>query len=170
LASIENVSPLDRAASNSAHTLTIKATIGFSPCQLFIVWVEECHADLVTMAVIRVTDLVPSKRSFKSKLPLTRFLKDMLGDLSIGCGSLPRVPGKRNAMIRKYLTSHEHPLQSADLDICQRAFDALLIELDIAKDTEEAERVAAVIIELYQQGVHDEHQLLVLAGGARGKI
>lgn len=72
-------------------------------------------------------------------------------------------------MIRRYLSNHGHPLESADLDICQRAFNALLIELDIAKDTEEAERVAAVIIELYQQGVHDEHQLAVLAGGARGK-
>ncbi|NTI78234.1 hypothetical protein [Rhizobium rhizogenes] len=72
-------------------------------------------------------------------------------------------------MIRKYLSNHEHPLVSADLDICQGAFDALLIELDIAKDTEEAERAAAIIIELYQQGVHDEHQLVVLAGGARGK-
>ena len=70
-------------------------------------------------------------------------------------------------MIRRYLSKHDHPLDS--LDLCQRAFDALLIELKLRKDSEEAERVAAMIIELYRQGIHDERQLAILVGGTGGK-
>ncbi|NTF84427.1 hypothetical protein [Rhizobium rhizogenes] len=73
-------------------------------------------------------------------------------------------------MIRRYLSKHDHPLDSLDLDLCQRAFDALLVELKLAKDSEEAERVAAMIIELYRQGIHDERQLAILVGGAGGII
>ncbi|HEX8044810.1 hypothetical protein [Rhizobium sp.] len=72
-------------------------------------------------------------------------------------------------MIRRYLSKHDHPLDSLDLDLCQRAFDALLVELKLARDSEEAERVAAMIIELYRQGIHDERQLAILVGGTDGK-
>jgi hypothetical protein len=72
-------------------------------------------------------------------------------------------------MIRRYLSKHDYPLDSLDLNLCQRAFDALLVELKLTKDSEEAERMAALIIELYRQGIHDERQLAVLAGGAGGK-
>jgi hypothetical protein len=68
-------------------------------------------------------------------------------------------------MIRRYLSKHDYPLDSLDLNLCQRAFDALLVELKLAKESEEAERVAATIIELYRQGVHDERQLTIMVGG-----
>lgn len=67
-------------------------------------------------------------------------------------------------MIRRYLSKHDCPLDSLDLNLCQRAFDALLVELKLERDSEEAERMAALIIELYRQGIHDEHQLAIMAG------
>jgi hypothetical protein len=70
-------------------------------------------------------------------------------------------------MIRRYLSEHDQPLDSKDLDTCQRAFDAILAELNIATGTDEAERTAAILIELYRQGIHDEQQLVVLVGAAR---
>lgn len=72
-------------------------------------------------------------------------------------------------MIRRYLSKHDHPLDSLDLDLCQRAFDALLVELNIRRDSEEAEHAAAMIIELYRQGIHDERQLAILASESDGK-
>lgn len=68
-------------------------------------------------------------------------------------------------MIRRYLSKHDYPLDSLDLNLCQRAFDDLLVELKLEKDSEEAERVAAMVIELYRQGIHDERQLAILVGG-----
>ncbi|MDL2410128.1 hypothetical protein PY650_31840 [Rhizobium calliandrae] len=67
-------------------------------------------------------------------------------------------------MIKEYLSKHDMALDSTDLDICQRAFDAILIKRNIARDTEEAEQIAAMVIELYRQGVHDENQLVKLIG------
>jgi hypothetical protein len=72
-------------------------------------------------------------------------------------------------MIQRYLNKHDYPLDSLDLNLCQRTFDALLVELKLSKDSEEAERVAAMIIELYRQGIHDERQLAMLVGGTGGK-
>jgi len=73
-------------------------------------------------------------------------------------------------MIRRYLSKHDHPLDSLDLDLCQRAFDALLVELNIRRDSVEAEHAAAMIIELYRQGIHDERQLAILAGDTGAKM
>ncbi len=72
-------------------------------------------------------------------------------------------------MIRRYLSKHDYLLDSRDLDLCRRALDALLAELKLTRDNEEAERMAALIIELYRQGFHDERQLAVMAGGTDGK-
>lgn len=72
-------------------------------------------------------------------------------------------------MIRRYLSKHDRPLDSLDLDVCQHAFDALLVALNIRKDSAEAARAAAMIIELYQQGIHDERQLAILASETGGK-
>ncbi|NLS17672.1 hypothetical protein HGP16_14010 [Rhizobium sp. P40RR-XXII] len=69
-------------------------------------------------------------------------------------------------MIRKSLQNRAYPLAPAELNLCQRAFDAFLIERDARRDSEEAEAAAALIIELYQKGIRDEKQLLLLAKAA----
>jgi hypothetical protein len=76
----------------------------------------------------------------------------------------------RKAMIRSVLSRQDIYLDSNDLGICQQAFDAILVELDIANKSEEAERAAAIIIQLYRQGIHDERQLFMLASADCGRI
>jgi hypothetical protein len=66
-------------------------------------------------------------------------------------------------MISKYVSTHGVFLDSEDLAICQRVFDAILLKSSIARDTEDAEQIAATIITLYQQGLHDENRLVILA-------
>ena len=70
-------------------------------------------------------------------------------------------------MTGRFVSKHDEPLTSNDLDICQRALDEILARLKVGKDTEEAQRAAAIIIELYRQGVHKESQLIELATGGR---
>ena len=69
-------------------------------------------------------------------------------------------------MTRKSLQPRTYPLTPAELKLCQRAFDAFLLERDAKRDSEEAEAAAALIIELYQKGIRDEKQLLLLAKAA----
>ncbi|AYG57518.1 hypothetical protein [Rhizobium jaguaris] len=73
-------------------------------------------------------------------------------------------------MLRKYVSTHNQPLDSLDLDICQRAFDTSLFQLNIDKDSAEAEQLAAVIIRLFQQGIRNERQLAGLVSAARGRL
>ncbi|WFU11587.1 hypothetical protein QA646_24675 (plasmid) [Rhizobium sp. CB3090] len=67
-------------------------------------------------------------------------------------------------MISRYLSKRDLALDSVDLDTCQRAFDAILLKRNIARESEEGEQVAAMIIELFREGIHDEQQLVVLVG------
>ncbi|MBB5577909.1 MULTISPECIES: hypothetical protein [Rhizobium] len=67
-------------------------------------------------------------------------------------------------MISRYLSKRDLALDSIDLDTCQRAFDAIVLSRNIARETEEAEKVAAMIIELFREGIHDEQQLVELVG------
>ncbi|CDM62416.1 MULTISPECIES: hypothetical protein [Rhizobium] len=55
-----------------------------------------------------------------------------------------------------------------DLAACQCVFDELLKEIGVAKDSEEAGRIAAIVIDLYQQGVRDRLHLKVMVENARG--
>jgi hypothetical protein len=57
------------------------------------------------------------------------------------------------------------PLASEDLDVCRRVHEALCSGSKIDRSSKEADRLGALIIELYRQGVHDESQLRLLAGG-----
>ncbi|WFU11592.1 hypothetical protein QA646_24700 (plasmid) [Rhizobium sp. CB3090] len=59
-------------------------------------------------------------------------------------------------------------LDARDLAACQSVFDELLEEIEVAKDSEEAERIAAIIIEFYRQGVHDPSDLKIMVERARG--
>ncbi|TKT58000.1 hypothetical protein [Rhizobium sp. LC145] len=60
------------------------------------------------------------------------------------------------------------PFESRDLQICQRVFDSIRTKINIAKDCEEAERIAAITVELYRQGVRDPDHLETLVAAARG--
>ncbi len=73
-------------------------------------------------------------------------------------------------MIEPHLSRRDQPMNSEDLGICQRVLDAVKVEFDLDADDEETARNAAIIIELYRQGVHNIDQLRVLAFAARGKI
>ncbi|ARM88908.1 hypothetical protein RHEC894_CH02620 [Rhizobium sp. CIAT894] len=68
-------------------------------------------------------------------------------------------------MSDKLVNTRDEPLASEDLDVCRRVHEALCNGLDIDRSGAEANRLGALIIELYRQGVHDESQLRLLAGG-----
>jgi len=70
-------------------------------------------------------------------------------------------------MSDKLFSTRDEPLASADLDLCRRVHEALCRERGIDRSGEEADRIGALIIELYRQGVHEESQLRLLAGGRR---
>lgn len=55
-----------------------------------------------------------------------------------------------------------------DLDVCQRAFDNVCNKAGISKGSEEAGRMAGMIIELYRQGVHSPEYLSMMVEAARG--
>jgi len=55
-----------------------------------------------------------------------------------------------------------------DLARCQVVFDALIQEAGATKDTEEANRIAGIVVELYRHGIRDPEQLQMMVEGARG--
>ncbi|MEZ2131490.1 MULTISPECIES: hypothetical protein [unclassified Sinorhizobium] len=59
-------------------------------------------------------------------------------------------------------------LDSRDLDICQKVFDSLRDKAGVPKDSEEASRIAAIVVELYRNGVRNPDSLLVMVEAARG--
>jgi hypothetical protein len=67
-------------------------------------------------------------------------------------------------MSDKLFSTRDEPLASADLDLCRRVHEALCTERNIDRTGKEADRLGALIIELYRQGVHEESQLRLLAG------
>jgi len=60
--------------------------------------------------------------------------------------------------------SRDQPLTSEDLAICNTVFDDLRGRHRIKDDKVGASRLAAIIIELYRQGVREPAQLALLAG------
>jgi hypothetical protein len=65
---------------------------------------------------------------------------------------------------------HDEPLTSEDLAKCQLILEEFCTLNNVTLPSEEAERVAAIVIELYQQGVHELHQLRPLVDAARGAL
>ena len=55
-----------------------------------------------------------------------------------------------------------------DLDVCQRAFDNVCHKAGISKGSEEAGRIAGMIIELYRRGVRSPEHLSMLVEAAGG--
>ena len=62
------------------------------------------------------------------------------------------------------------PLTSNDLNVCNLVLDRLVKRLGIASDKDNVASLAAIIIELFRQGVHDVEQLELLAGATRGQL
>lgn len=71
-------------------------------------------------------------------------------------------------MSRRTYSRHEQPLHSSDLRICHKVFQAVCGDLGVEVSAEESDRIAAITVELYQQGVRDEQQLRILVDAARG--
>lgn len=71
-------------------------------------------------------------------------------------------------MVQTILSRSQVPLDSRDLETCQRVFDKLSADCAVARDSEEAERMASIIIELYRQGVRDPNHLQSMVQAARG--
>jgi hypothetical protein len=55
-----------------------------------------------------------------------------------------------------------------DLDVCQKAFDNVCHKAEISRKSEQAGRIAGMIIELYGQGVHSPEHLSMMVEAARG--
>ncbi|MEF0939644.1 hypothetical protein [Rhizobium sp. BR 362] len=68
-------------------------------------------------------------------------------------------------MVNRYIPSHDEMLGQRDLEICKRAFAQVLAQLHLMDNADEAKRLAAIIVTLYEQGVHNEHHLAMLASG-----
>lgn len=70
-------------------------------------------------------------------------------------------------MIERHIRGRDHPMTSEDLAICRRVLDAVMAEFQLDQDGEEAAHIAAVIIELFREGVHNFDHLKVLAFAAK---
>ncbi|CDM61812.1 hypothetical protein LPU83_pLPU83d_0441 (plasmid) [Rhizobium favelukesii] len=71
-------------------------------------------------------------------------------------------------MSRKQFSRHDEPLDSDDLRKCRAVLDAICGDFRIEPGSEEANRMAAMTIELYRQGVRDVKQLQQIVDAARG--
>ncbi|ANK85208.1 hypothetical protein AMK01_CH01589 [Rhizobium sp. N6212] len=66
-------------------------------------------------------------------------------------------------MLRSSIHPHDLPLFSEDLDLLSQVLDKVCDERGLVRTTPEAERIGAVIIQLYRQGVRDGGKLADLA-------
>lgn len=71
-------------------------------------------------------------------------------------------------MVQTIINRSQVPLDSRDLDICQRVFDEIRTAAGIPAKSEEGERIAAIVLELYQQGVSNPGHLKTMVQAARG--
>lgn len=72
-------------------------------------------------------------------------------------------------MIRSEKRRNEEPLDSNDLLRCQQVFEELKQDMGDLDDIEEVNRLAAITIELYRQGVRRKDQLRTMVAAARGR-
>ena len=57
---------------------------------------------------------------------------------------------------------------AADLRICKGVFDIVTSEAGVEPRSEEGERIAAIVVQLYRQGVKEPDRLRVVVESARG--
>ena len=60
------------------------------------------------------------------------------------------------------------PLYARDRALCQHVFDDVRTDAGVARESEEGERIAAIVVELYRQGVQDPGHLRTMVQAARG--
>jgi hypothetical protein len=63
-------------------------------------------------------------------------------------------------MITEHLTDLKEAIRPEQLDMLQRVFDAACTSAHIAKNTPQAEGLAATLFHLFQSGIEDEDKLL----------
>jgi hypothetical protein len=66
-------------------------------------------------------------------------------------------------MFRRYVKDYDLPLLGDDMDLCQKVFDMVRDQLDVARGSELESQLAANIIQFYKQGIRTEAQLLIMA-------
>ena len=71
-------------------------------------------------------------------------------------------------MVQTIIKKSQAPLDSRDLEVCQHVFDDLRTMADVPRNSEEAEGIAAIVVELYRQGVRNREQLKTMVQAARG--
>ncbi|NEK18473.1 hypothetical protein [Rhizobium leguminosarum] len=71
-------------------------------------------------------------------------------------------------MVQTIKNRSQVPLDSRDLETCQRVFDKLSADYGVAGDSDEAGRMASIVMELYRQGVRDPDHLQSMVEAARG--
>ncbi|WP_223217398.1 hypothetical protein [Rhizobium cauense] len=71
-------------------------------------------------------------------------------------------------MSRKNIRRRDEPLNLDDLRKCYRVLGGIYSDFGINPGSDEADRIAAITIELYQQGVRDPRQLRHIVDAARG--
>ena len=71
-------------------------------------------------------------------------------------------------MSRKNIRRRDEPLNLNDLRKCYTVLGGIYSDFGIKPGSEEADRIAAITIELYQQGVRDLRQLRHIVDAARG--
>lgn len=71
-------------------------------------------------------------------------------------------------MIQARIKHSPEPLYSHDLAVCQKVFDEIQSSAGFVKKSEEADRIATILMELYRQGVHDPDHLKMMVRAARG--
>lgn len=66
-------------------------------------------------------------------------------------------------MLKSSIHPQDLPLFSDDLDLMDKVLDAACLDRGIPRRSVEAERLGAVIIQLYRHGVKEDAKLLALA-------
>lgn len=107
-----------------------------------------------------------SPEAFASTLPMSRLWPALLAG-SLGMAT-EMFFMEDVVMSRKHFSRHDVPLDSDDLRKCHVVLDAICEEFGIEPSSEEADRIAAITIELYQQGVRDVGHLKHIVDAARG--
>ncbi|MBY5461766.1 hypothetical protein HFO89_36655 [Rhizobium leguminosarum] len=71
-------------------------------------------------------------------------------------------------MVQMIFKKSQLPLDFRDLEPCQHVFDDRRSTADVPRNSEEAERIAAIVVKLYRQGVRNPEQLKTMVQAARG--
>lgn len=73
-------------------------------------------------------------------------------------------------MNERKIADRDQAMTSEGLALCAQVLEAVKAEFQLSDNDEEMSRSAAIIIELYRQGIRNFDQLKILVFAARGKI